>query len=139
MQSLIASLLVLLPGIALAADSDTDKSDRSADNSARAPDNTGVNKRDRTDQTLTPPDQAKDTGNNTSDTDIKVLAAIRRAIVQDKTISTYGHNVKILVKDGKATLRGPVADDAESKRIGDLASKTEGVTKVDNQLEPANK
>jgi hyperosmotically inducible protein len=54
---------------------------------AQAPDNTKVNKRDR--ETSQPTaDQAK---NTLSDRDI--MQKIRKAVVADKSLSTYGHNV----------------------------------------------
>ena len=55
--------------------------------------------------------------------------------VADKSLSTYGHNVKIITKEGSVTLKGPVSSEAEKQTIG---SKTESVVgspdKVTNQL-----
>ena len=90
-----------------------------------APDNSGVNVRDREDATATPEDQA----------DVKVIAEARRAITKDDTISTNGHNVKIVIAGGVATLRGPVKDQAEKDKIATIVAKVPGITKVDNQLE----
>src|SRR4051794_28666206 len=64
------------------------------------PDNTAVNKRDRGDSKVTA-DQAK---NNKSDRE--VMQQIRKAVVDDKTLSTYAHNVKIIATNGKVTLKG---------------------------------
>jgi hyperosmotically inducible protein len=60
---------------------------------------------------------------------------IRKALVADKSLSTYGHNVKIITKDGSVTLKGPVHSEEEKQTI---ASKTESIVgspdKVTNQL-----
>lgn len=90
-----------------------------------APDNSGVNVRDREDATATPEEQG----------DVKVIAEARRAITKDDTISTNGHNVKIVIAGGVATLRGPVKDQAEKTKIAAIVAKVAGITKVDNQLE----
>ncbi len=74
-------------------------------------DDTAVNKRDRADAELTA-DQQK---NNRSD--VQLTAEIRRAIVKDKTLSTNAHNVKIIVRDGLVTLKGPVASQAEKTKV----------------------
>ena len=57
---------------------------------ARTPDNTKVNDRDRNKAEPTA-DQQKE---NRPDRDI--TRDIRRSIVQDKSLSTYAHNVKII-------------------------------------------
>ena len=64
-----------------------------------------------------------------------MTAKIRRAIVSDHSLSTYGHNVKIIAKDGSVTLKGPVHSEQEKQTI---ASETESIVgspdKVTNQL-----
>ncbi|MDQ6700413.1 MAG: BON domain-containing protein, partial [Acidobacteriota bacterium] len=57
-------------------------------------DNTKVNKRDRAPSAVTA-DQQKE---NTSDRE--TARKIRRAVVQDKSLSTYAHNVKIVAHGG---------------------------------------
>src|SRR5262249_47760537 len=98
----------------------------------QAPDNTKTNKRDRdpSAQQSTPQNATASKG------DLDTLKNIRKAITGDKDLSTYAHNVKITVKDGVATLRGPVRDASERDRIGDLA-KQNGATSVINDLEIA--
>ena len=60
---------------------------------------------------------------------------IRQALIADKSLSTYGHNVKIITKDGSVTLKGPVKSEEEKQTI---ASKAESVVgspdRVTNQL-----
>jgi hyperosmotically inducible protein len=93
-----------------------------------APDNTKVNKRDRSKAEPTA-DQAKET---TSDRD--VMQKIRKAVVADKSLSTYGHNVKIVSEHGKVTLKGPVHSEEESKNIEAKAIEVAGAGNVINQL-----
>src|SRR4029453_7619986 len=93
-----------------------------------APDNTGKNVRDRG-ETLTPMDQGGSAG------DRELTAAIRKSIVDDDSLSTNAHNVKIIMVDGVVTLRGPVKTPAEKAAVAALAQKAKGVKRVDNQLE----
>ena len=74
----------------------------------RAPDNSATNKQDR-DSSRPTADQAK---NNMSDRDL--MRHIRRDVVRDKSLSTYGHNVKIIANNGKVTLRGRSAPKRKS-------------------------
>jgi hyperosmotically inducible protein len=60
---------------------------------------------------------------------------IRKAIIADKSLSTYGHNVKIITKDGSVVLKGPVHSDEEKQSIGAKAADAAGGTdKITNQL-----
>jgi hyperosmotically inducible protein len=45
------------------------------------------------------------------------MQKIRKAVVGDKSLSTYGHNVKIISQHGKVTLKGPVQTEEEKKNI----------------------
>ena len=49
--------------------------------------------------------------------DRATLAQVRRAIIADKSLSVYGHNVKVLVVGGKVTLKGPVHSVEEKERV----------------------
>lgn len=93
-----------------------------------APDNTKVNKQDR-EQSQPTADQGK---NNPSDRDI--AAHIRRDVVKDKSLSTYGHNVKIIADHGKVTLKGPVHSEDEKRAIEDHARKYVGDGNVNDQM-----
>lgn len=59
---------------------------------------------------------------------------IRKAIVDDKTLSTYAHNVKVIAKDGKVTLRGPVRSETEKQTVAQMASAVVGADNVTNEL-----
>ena len=95
---------------------------------ARA-DNTAINARDKGGATMTPQDQTN------SAQDREQLAAVRRAIVADKALSTMAHNVKVLVAGGAVTLRGPVKNADEKAKVESLAKSVKGVTATDNQLD----
>jgi hyperosmotically inducible periplasmic protein len=96
--------------------------------SSAEPNNTGINKRDRSGASLTPEDQGG------SDADRDMTRRIRRAIVETKGLSVDARNIKIITVNGKVTLRGPVANEQERKTINDVVHKM-GITSVNNQLE----
>jgi osmotically-inducible protein OsmY len=91
-------------------------------------DNTKTNQRDRATGEPTA-DQGK---NNQSDRDI--MQKIRKSVVDDKSLSTYGHNVKIISQNGKVTLKGPVRSDDERQTIERKAKDVAGDGNVVNQL-----
>ena len=91
---------------------------------AQQPDNTAQNKN----QSPTAVNQ----GNAQND---RVLAQqVRKAIVADKDLSTYAHNVKVIVADGQVTLKGPVKSDDEKRKVVADASSIAGADKIANQL-----
>jgi len=93
-----------------------------------APDNTKVNQADR-DKTTPTAGSAK---NNTNDREI--MQKIRKAVMDEKTLSTYAHNVKIISQDGKVTLRGPVRSEEEKKTIEQKATDVAGAGNVTNEI-----
>ena len=92
-------------------------------------DNTGKNVRDREEPTKTPTDQRE------NDTDLRITADIRQALVDDGALSFDAKNVKIITAGSVVTLRGPVASDLEKASIEAKAKSVAGVTRVDNLLE----
>ena len=92
------------------------------------PDNTKTNKRDRSKAEPTA-DQGK---NNTSDREL--MQKIRKSIMDDKSLSSYAHNVKIIAQDGKVTLKGPVRSDAEKQTVEQKAVEAAGSGNVVNEL-----
>lgn len=97
--------------------------------SPEKPDNTGKNKRDRAEGTLTPADQ----GSSAADRDL--AKKIRSEITSTKELSTYAQNAKVIVRDGAVTLRGPVRSESEKEKLVTIASRHAGHDKVTNQLE----
>jgi osmotically-inducible protein OsmY len=96
---------------------------------APAPDNTGVNARDRNSGAKT----AFDQGESKADRDI--TAAIRQQVVGDDSLSTNAHNVKIITDNGMVTLRGPVDSTREKAAVESKAKSVPGVKGVTSQLE----
>jgi len=93
-------------------------------------DNSRVNQRDRNSAALTPMDQ----GSSASDRNI--TQQIRKALMNDKSLSFTAKNVKIITIDGKVTLRGPVKSEAERSAIEAAARRAAGDgSRVDSQLE----
>ncbi|HEY6023043.1 MAG TPA: BON domain-containing protein [Pseudolabrys sp.] len=97
--------------------------------SAPSADNTKINQRDRSAETIKPTDQPN------ASADIKLAAAVRSEIVNDKSLSMMAHNVKLVAANGVVTLRGPVASDGEKQKVGKCAAAVSGVSHVDNQLD----
>jgi len=92
------------------------------------PDNTKVNERDRSKAAATA-DQAK---NSTTDRD--TMQKIRKAVMADKSLSTYAHNVKIISQGGKVTLKGPVRSEEEKSSIEKMATDVAGQGNVTNEI-----
>jgi osmotically-inducible protein OsmY len=80
-----------------------------------------------------PPPQAPGSV-STESADRDTTQKIRKAIIGDKTLSTYAHNVKIFAHDGKVTLRGPVRSEDEKRTVNDMAAAIVGADNVTNEL-----
>ena len=92
---------------------------------AQQPDNTRANK----DNAPTADQQKMNVG------DREMTQKIRKAVIADKSLSTYAHNVKIITQNGTVTLKGPVRSEEEKKAIKDHAVEVAGdASKVDDQL-----
>jgi len=93
------------------------------------PDDTAVNKRDRN------PGEATADQQKMNPADRALTAKIRSAVMADKFLSTYAHNVKIISQSGTVTLKGPVRSNAEVESIVAKATASAGGSdKVINQL-----
>ena len=77
--------------------------------------------------------QTADQGKNDK-LDRMTAAKIRRAVVADKSLSLYAHNIKIIVVGGAVTLKGPVRSEAEKQAVADKAAQIAGADKVSNQI-----
>ena len=67
-----------------------------------APDNTGINVRDRNPAAMTAGEQSE------SKSDLKLTRRIRKALMADKSLSMTAKNVKVISSGGNVILRGPV-------------------------------
>ncbi|HUL35685.1 MAG TPA: BON domain-containing protein [Candidatus Eisenbacteria bacterium] len=95
---------------------------------SQEPDNTSTNKQETRPGSATA-DQQKETP-----ADRDLAKKIRKSIVDDSSLSTSAHNVKIIVRDGRVVLKGPVQSEDEKMRIGAKAVEIAGVGKVKNYL-----
>ena len=119
-------LITLLWGVPnIGAQSDKDQN--------AAPDNTKVNTRDRDKNEMTA-DQQKE---NRSDREL--ARQVRRALVKDKSLSTYAHNVKVIARDGAVTLKGPVRSEEEKQAVEAKAVEVAGQGKVTDEIGVAPK
>ena len=119
-MSVLACLLTLASAHARAQDSSAQEP---------APDNTKVNQRDKN-KAEPFADQQKE-----NRPDREIARQIRRSLVQDKSLSTYAHNVKIIAQNGMVTLKGPVRSDEEKTAVEAKATEIAGADKVTSQLE----
>jgi hyperosmotically inducible periplasmic protein len=93
------------------------------------PDNTRNNKGDNGKGGTTADQQT----NNPADREL--AKKIRKSIASDSSLSTYAHNIKVIVRDGMVTLKGPVHTEDEKNAIGAKASEAAGGNdKVQNEL-----
>jgi hyperosmotically inducible protein len=95
------------------------------------PDTTKVNERDRTTAALTPGDQGE------NEVDRTITQKVRQGVMKNDALSMTAKNVKIITVGSIVTLRGPVKSDKEKADIAAIATGTDGVKHVDNQIEIA--
>lgn len=97
--------------------------------SAVGADNSVVNKRDRGAQERTADKHG------TSEADIKISSQIRQSLVNDRNLSTYAQNIKIITVNGEVTLKGPVKSIQEQTSLTATAKKISGVKRVVDQMD----
>jgi osmotically-inducible protein OsmY len=94
-----------------------------------AADNTGKNKTDQSGDRLSPIDQSN------SAEELAITADIRRALVDEKGLSSNAQNIKIITPEkGGVILRGVVDSDGERRKIAELAELKSRGRKVTNEL-----
>jgi len=91
-----------------------------------APDNTKANAQQN--------DQKTADQQSNSATDRELTQQVRKAIEQDKQMSTYAHNVKVVTQNGQVTLSGPVRSEEEKQAIVEKAAQVAGVSHVVDQI-----
>ena len=100
-------------------------------NAQTALDNTKVNRRDRAPSAVTA-DQQKDNAG-----DREITRKIRQSLIEDKTLSSYAHNIKVIAQGGQVTLKGPVRSDEEKHNVESKAIEVAGAGHVTNQMSVA--
>jgi osmotically-inducible protein OsmY len=93
---------------------------------AQAPDNSRANQQER--GAATADQQAENPG------DRDLARKIRKSIMDDKNLSTYAHNVKVIARGGTVILKGPVRSDDEKTAIEAKAVEIAGAVNVKNEL-----
>ena len=128
-RTLALAVLLLLGASGIWAQQPADQQPPSASDSAQAPaaDNTQMNQQDSNRNNTA--EQQKE---NPSDREL--TQNVRKAIMQDKSLSTYAHNVKVISQNGTVTLKGPVHSEDEKQAIEAKAAEVAGKDKVVNDL-----
>jgi hyperosmotically inducible protein len=102
-------------------------------NQQPAPDDTKTNQGDADKGAVTADQQKMNPADRTT------TKQIRKSIMQDKSLSTYAHNIKIITQDGKVTLKGPVRTEDDKTSLEAKAVAVAGAGNVTNLLEIAPK
>lgn len=92
--------------------------------SAQAPDNSANNRQ---------PGVTADQQSN-APSDRAFTQKIRKALMADKSLSTYAHNVKIIATNGTVALKGPVKSEDEKEKVASIAAGAVDPSKIDNEL-----
>ncbi len=99
------------------------------DQQPAAPDNTKQNKTEG----MTADNQKENKADRTT------TQKIRKAILADKSLSSYAHNIKVITTNGSVTLKGPVRSDEEKAAIEAKATEVAGAGNVTSELTVAPK
>lgn len=70
--------------------------------------------------------------------DRELTRKIRQALVKDKSLSVYAHNIKIITRGGVVYLKGPVRSHTEKDSIDARATEIAGASNVKNELTVKN-
>ena len=97
---------------------------------APAPDNTKANAQS---------DQSTADKQSNAASDRALTQQVRKAIMQDKSMSTYAHNVKVVTQNVQVTLSGPVRTDEEKQAIVQKAAEVAGQDHIVDQISVAPK
>jgi osmotically-inducible protein OsmY len=98
-----------------------------------APDNTKANAHRRANSQTNADQQSE------NNSDRAITEQVRKAIVKNKAVSSYAHNVKIITQNGQVTLAGPVHSAEEKRALEDAAVSVVGAGNVKNELQLAPK
>jgi hyperosmotically inducible protein len=69
-----------------------------------------------------------------SPTDVEMTRKIRQALTQDKSLSTYGHNIKVITRNGVVHLKGPVTTPEEKVTIKAKAAEIAGASNIRDEI-----
>ena len=66
--------------------------------------------------------------------DVQITQEIRKALIADHSLSMYGHNIKIITRNGAVTLSGPVHSAQEKQAILSDAHGVVGTGKISDRI-----
>lgn len=66
--------------------------------------------------------------------DLQITKQVRQAIIADKSLSMYGHNIKVITRNGVVTLKGPVHSAEEKQALMTDAQSAAGGGTVSDQI-----
>ncbi len=66
--------------------------------------------------------------------DVEITQQIRKELMEDKGLSTYSKNIKVVTNNGKVVVTGPVRTSAERTAIEEIAKNVAGDENVQNQI-----
>jgi osmotically-inducible protein OsmY len=69
-----------------------------------------------------------------NEVDLALVQSVRRALVDDDTLSVAAKNVTAVAQSGTVTLKGEVATQAEKDHVEACVRKVSGVQRVDSQI-----
>jgi osmotically-inducible protein OsmY len=69
-----------------------------------------------------------------SDADRELARKVRKAIVDDKSLSAYAHNITIAARNGVVILKGTVRSEEEKSAIDSKATEIAGASNVKDEL-----
>jgi hyperosmotically inducible periplasmic protein len=134
---LVMLALLTTPGLFFAqfsaGDNLSSSTRASSDASSVPPNDSGRNIRDRGSDAVTPFTQSSNPA------DVEMTRQIRRALMNDNTLSTTARNVKVISVGGTVILRGPVKSEHEKVAIAHKALQIAGSGHVNDQLEIAGR
>jgi len=134
MKTLTLASLATIPGLfLLGAPALAQTAPAGSAASSVAPDNTKSNQVNPSDHDATADKQRNDA------TDLDLAQRIRKSVMADSSLSTYGHNVKIVAVNGTVTLNGVVRTAEEKATISKKATAIAGAGHVvdDMKLAPS--
>lgn len=126
-----AVFLVNIPGACLAQSDDNTGMNIRDTYTVDRTNNTGINKSD------TSPDEIPADQQGQTKEERELTQKIRQAVMDDKALSAYAHNVKIITVNGMVTLRGPVRSEDEKRAIEEKAGQIAGKDKIKSEIEIA--
>jgi osmotically-inducible protein OsmY len=66
--------------------------------------------------------------------DRETTQQIRSALMKEKSLSTYAHNIKVITRDGKVTLKGPVRSEGEKNEVAAKAASIADAGNVTDEM-----